>query len=183
MTDTTTLCDRKHEYTITGEDGQILATTRTGRHLAALRWKQTSPQALDLTATHRDRDDPNQTGDPCPTETRAARALLPHGPYETRQDARIDGQPLRDAVDAATEEHDGPRTDAEYDAMRQAATAYLSGRLGRLGIELGAFDQRVAAWIADWDPEVAATVLGWVTRARAAGRDTAIEQRREPCSA
>ncbi|HZP53867.1 hypothetical protein, partial [Actinocrinis sp.] len=118
------------------------------------------------TATHPD-------GTRCATETRAVRALLPGGPYESRQQASIDGQPLRDAVNAATGEHDGPLTDAEYDAMRQAATDYLTTRLTRFGVELGVFDQRIAAWMADWEPHVVAVILGWVQRAHQAGRDSA----------
>jgi len=161
-------CTEKHTYTITGPAGETLASTTNGPKLAWVHWADAGAQALDLTAAHPD-------GAVCLPETRAARALLPHGPYNTRKQARTDGRPLRDAIDAANP-HDDPMTDAIRDAARKAAADYVTGRLTRLGVELGEFDQRVAAWLADWEPEVVAVVLGWAVRARDAGRDAAARQ-------
>ena len=37
------------------------------------------------------------------------------------------------------------------------------------GIELGAWDRRVLAWLAGWDACTVLTVASWVARSRAAG--------------
>jgi hypothetical protein len=37
------------------------------------------------------------------------------------------------------------------------------------GIGLGAWDRRVAGWLAGWDTCTVLTVASWITRARAAG--------------
>jgi len=37
------------------------------------------------------------------------------------------------------------------------------------GIALGAYDRRIAAWVAGWDASTVLTVASWVTRARAEG--------------
>ena len=38
------------------------------------------------------------------------------------------------------------------------------------GVELGAFDRRVLAWLSGWEPETAVVIAGLITRAHAAGR-------------
>lgn len=43
----------------------------------------------------------------------------------------------------------------------------LAGVLG--GVEMGAWDRRVAGWLAGLDTPTALTVASWVARARAAG--------------
>jgi hypothetical protein len=43
----------------------------------------------------------------------------------------------------------------------------LAGVLG--GVELGAWDRRVAGWLAGLDTATALTVASWIARARAAG--------------
>ena len=37
------------------------------------------------------------------------------------------------------------------------------------GIELGAWDRRIAEWLAGWDASTVLTVASWIGRARAAG--------------
>ncbi|MGH3196774.1 MAG: hypothetical protein ACRDOH_25905 [Streptosporangiaceae bacterium] len=37
------------------------------------------------------------------------------------------------------------------------------------GVELGAWDRRVAGWLATWDASTVLTVASWIARARAAG--------------
>ena len=37
------------------------------------------------------------------------------------------------------------------------------------GIELGAWDRRIAEWLAGWDASTVLTVASWIARARAAG--------------
>lgn len=38
------------------------------------------------------------------------------------------------------------------------------------GVELGAWDRRVAAWLAELDTSTLVTVASWIARSRAAGR-------------
>jgi hypothetical protein len=37
------------------------------------------------------------------------------------------------------------------------------------GIELGAWDRRIASWLAGWDAATVLTVASWIARSRAAG--------------
>ena len=37
------------------------------------------------------------------------------------------------------------------------------------GIELGAWDRRIAGWLAGWDAATVLTVASWIARSRAAG--------------
>ena len=37
------------------------------------------------------------------------------------------------------------------------------------GIELGEYDRRIVAWMANWDTSTLLTVVSWIVRARAAG--------------
>jgi hypothetical protein len=37
------------------------------------------------------------------------------------------------------------------------------------GVGLGAYDRKIAAWMAGWDASTVLTVASWVTRARAEG--------------
>ena len=52
-----------------------------------------------------------------------------------------------------------------------APEAELAGILaGALrGIELGAWDRRIAAWLAGWDTSTVLTVASWIARARDCG--------------
>jgi hypothetical protein len=36
------------------------------------------------------------------------------------------------------------------------------------GIELGAWDRRIAAWLAGWDVATVVTIASWIERSRAA---------------
>jgi hypothetical protein len=53
-------------------------------------------------------------------------------------------------------------------ASREERAALLAGVLA--GVELGAWDRRVAGWLADLDTSTLVTVASWIARAREAGR-------------
>ena len=46
-------------------------------------------------------------------------------------------------------------------------SAFLAGVLD--GVELGAWDRRVAGWLAGLDTSTALTIASWIARSRAAG--------------
>ena len=51
---------------------------------------------------------------------------------------------------------------------QEERAAILAGVLD--GVELGAWDRRVARWLAGLDTSTLVTVASWIARARAAGR-------------
>ena len=51
---------------------------------------------------------------------------------------------------------------------QEERAAVLAGVLD--GIELGAWDRRVAGWLAELDTPTLVTVTSWIARARAAGQ-------------
>jgi len=77
-------------------------------------------------------------------------------PYETEREARAAVQHITASPPGSWE--DGMRRLLE-DACRAA------------GVQLGAFDYRILLWLAGWEPQMCAVVVGLVTRA-AAGRLT-----------
>jgi hypothetical protein len=50
---------------------------------------------------------------------------------------------------------------------RDERSAVLAGVLD--GVEMGAWDRRVAGWLAGLDTSTALTIASWIARARAAG--------------
>ena len=57
--------------------------------------------------------------------------------------------------------------------MGEANLAYLREACDQASVTLGAFDARILAWLAGWEPETCAVVAGLVTRANAAGLNAA----------
>ena len=53
-------------------------------------------------------------------------------------------------------------------ASQEERATVLAGVLD--GVELGAWDRRVAGWLADLDTSTLVTVASWIARAREAGR-------------
>ena len=91
-----------------------------------------------------------------------------HGPYETPAQAREAAAALTAAI------HDadpglGPMTDEIRAARHQARIDYLTRALDGAGVELGAYDRRIAAWLADWETETLQVLVGWIERAHAGG--------------
>lgn len=82
-----------------------------------------------------------------------------HGPYDTDSDA------MRDAAHV----HQAYRVAYERGLMDRINEGLLLGTLREAGVELGAYDKRIAGWLADWEPHVVHVILGWIERARAAG--------------
>jgi hypothetical protein len=105
------------------------------------------------------------------TETDAdavARSTV-HGPYDSRTQAFADAAPLNDALRAA-DPGPGPMTDEIRAARLRVRVEYLTGALVDAGVEMGEYDKRIAAWLADWETETLQVLVGWIERAAAGHR-------------
>jgi hypothetical protein len=85
------------------------------------------------------------------------------GPFETCADAYEASGTLREAVNAA--DPGGSMTDRIRAARWDARTRYVTDALAAAGIELGAYDERIAVWLAGFEPETVQVVTGWIGRA------------------
>jgi hypothetical protein len=83
-----------------------------------------------------------------------------HGPYDTNAEAMADARPVYDAYRATYERGLMDRTNA----------GRLGEALAAAQVELGAYDERIVAWLAGWEPEVVQVVIGWIERAHRQGR-------------
>lgn len=77
------------------------------------------------------------------------------GPYETRE-AAASGPMAREVAEMRT------AIGLSAGAIRYR---HLTEALGRAGVELGAYDERLADWLTQWDDPTVQAVIGWVTRA------------------
>ena len=84
------------------------------------------------------------------------------GPFETEAQARQNA--------AVQEIHAAFRADPGVGKMAPLSLALLVDACVMSGVELGAFDRRVLAWLSNWEAETAVVVAGIITRAHAAGR-------------
>ena len=84
------------------------------------------------------------------------------GPYETEAQARGNA--------AVQEIHRAFRADPGMGKMAPLSLALLTDVCTMAGVELGAFDRRVLAWLSSWEPEMAVVIAGLITRAHEAGR-------------
>ena len=98
------------------------------------------------------------------------------GPYETGHDAFEDARVLREQVAAV--DPGGDMTQAVIAARLKARVQYLRGVLEVTGVELGAYDKRIAEWVASWDVETIQTVAGWIERAHEAGHGVLLAELR-----
>ena len=55
--------------------------------------------------------------------------------------------------------------------MAEKSLAMLTAALHDGGVAVGAYDARILAWLAQWEPQLCAAVAGWVERAHEAGED------------
>lgn len=98
-----------------------------------------------------------------------------NGPYETSREAYDAARVLREAV-ADADPGAGPMTRAVIAARSTARTQYVRGVLEVCGVELGAYDRRIAEWVAGWDVETTQVITAWIARAYAAGQDALREE-------
>lgn len=86
--------------------------------------------------------------------------MADHGPYESEDDAR-----MVPAVQAVYEAFD-----ASPGAGRMAPhnLAMLTAACEAAGIEMGAYDRRILAWLSGWEPQTCAVIAGIIRRAHEA---------------
>jgi hypothetical protein len=82
------------------------------------------------------------------------------GPYENERQARAD---VADIYEQA-------RQSIRREVLGEANHALLIGACERAGVTLGAYDARILAWLAGWEPQMCAVIVGLIARAHAAGR-------------
>jgi hypothetical protein len=82
------------------------------------------------------------------------------GPYETECQA----------ADAARHIYDSPPGTGAWAAGNHRL---LLDACASAGVYLGAYDHRIIEWLAGWEPSTCAVIAGLITRAHAAGQDTA----------
>jgi hypothetical protein len=82
------------------------------------------------------------------------------GPYETE----------RQAADAARHIYDSPPGTGAWTAGNHRL---LLDACASAGVYLGAYDHRIIEWLTGWESATCAVIAGLITRAHAAGQDTA----------
>jgi hypothetical protein len=92
------------------------------------------------------------------------RRVVASGPYEVERQARAD---VADIYLQA-------RHSVRREVLGEANHALLTGACERAGVALGAYDARILAWLAGWEPQMCAVLVGLITRAHAAGRAAAV---------
>jgi hypothetical protein len=83
------------------------------------------------------------------------------GPFETERQAL--GTPAVRAVFTAFEDAPG------QGRMQPPNLAMLRAACEGADVELGAYDLRILAWLAGWEPQICAVVAGLITRASSHG--------------
>jgi hypothetical protein len=79
------------------------------------------------------------------------------GPFDNEQQVRA--LPEVRAVYAAY------RVDPGVGKMAPSNYQLLHDALTATGVELGAYDHRIALWLANWEPQTVAVIASWVQRA------------------
>lgn len=86
------------------------------------------------------------------------------GPFASEQEA-LDLPAVRDAYAAFR---------AGRASLRDGSRAMLTAALSAAGVELGAHDERIAAWVGQWEPQTVAVIAGFIARAHESGKATAV---------
>ena len=89
------------------------------------------------------------------------------GPYQTETDTYSEPMPT-----ATSELHAARRVrpgDPEH-LVRDTIMRHVSDVCVEVGVDLGEFDRRKLAWLAEVDPGAVQVVIGLITRAHEAGR-------------
>jgi hypothetical protein len=85
-----------------------------------------------------------------------------NGPFETVDAARM--------TPAARAIYDTMRASHERGAADAMCTALIVSACDAAGVELGAYDERILAWMGNWEPQTCQVIAGLITRASEAAR-------------
>lgn len=89
----------------------------------------------------------------------------PPGPFSTETEAR--------ELPAVRQVYAAFRADPGAGKMTPHNHRLLCDALNAAGVELGAYDHRIALWLAGFEPQTVAVVAGWITRASRAAASEA----------
>jgi hypothetical protein len=96
-----------------------------------------------------------------PAGDRCADCRAAAGPFESEREARES-----EAVQAVwTAWRAGPGVGK----MAAPNLAMLAAACEAAGVQVGAYDQRILAWLSGWEPQTCAVIAGLITRAAAGG--------------
>ena len=100
------------------------------------------------------------------------------GPFETEQQARQ--LPAVQAVYAAfrADPGVGRMVLTILDPCSPQTHEMLLSACAAAGVELGAYDRHILAWLAGWEPQTVAVIAGLISRAHEAGRAAVAEDTR-----
>jgi hypothetical protein len=154
-------CTREHAYSVTGERGALLGHVAASAEQALTQWTVFAGEARSIDVAH-------LNGAVCRAEQERLAGLgsrgAAHGPYETDRDAARDSAHVYDAY----------RGNPEQGLIDRINEGLLLAALNGAGVELGAYDRRIAGWLAGWEPQVLQVVIGWIERAHQAEQPDAI---------
>lgn len=86
--------------------------------------------------------------------------MNPSGPFETLEQAR-----QTPAVQAV---YDTFRAEPGAGQMAPGNAGMITTACAAAGVDLGAYDARIVAWLGGWEPETCAVIAGLITRAATA---------------
>lgn len=92
---------------------------------------------------------------------RVMKPVIPAGPIET--------EPHRDAAWLRSQQT-VPYTDEVRAQRHREDVAIILDELAAAGVELGAYDRRTIAWLADWEYGTLVTIASWIKRSHASGK-------------
>jgi hypothetical protein len=96
--------------------------------------------------------------------------MTSYGPFHTEREAAAlpEVRAIYDAMHAA-----GLIGPAHREAIRQACSGLITAACERAGVELGAHDHVIVAWLGGFEPQTCAVIAALVSRAYAAGQSSA----------
>ncbi len=83
------------------------------------------------------------------------------GPFESEAEVR--------ALPAVRQVYQAFRADPGVGRMGPPNHRLLCEALSAAGVELGAYDHRIALWLTTWEPQTIAVIASWITRASREG--------------
>jgi hypothetical protein len=84
----------------------------------------------------------------------------PPGPFDSEREAR--------ELPAVRKVYEAFDRDPGVGKMAPHNHRMILDALAAAGVYLGAYDHRIAEWLAGWEPQTVAVIAGWVARARLA---------------